>query len=429
MRRILLISYDFPPGLSGVRRIVKFAKFLPEFGFQPIVLAAKPDERMPLDMETLRDVEQQGYPVYRTASADPYHLWNWMRRGRGGAPPATLEKAETQSSALARAVRSAGRFLLVPDDRVGWVPFAKRAADQIMRELAPDFVLTSSYPNSAHLVGVHLKRKFGVKWIADFRDAWTTNVHLPTNQTRFHAQLNARMERDVVRLADAVVTVSDPIAAHLANIAGRDKVHVIANGFDDDDYRDIEPEKFDRFVFAYTGTLFAPRSPEPLFRAMRKLIDAHPELAKQFRLVMMTRLRPQDEQLVPELWLQDIVQNRGLGTYRESVRLQVSADALVAIEAAGANLDYMLTQKVFEYLAARRPILAIAPDGALAHVVRETRSGIVAPPNDVPAIAHALEQMVRREFAYAPDAKAIARYHRRELTRELAGVLERFSVA
>lgn len=422
-RRILLVNYDFPPGLSGVRRVVKFAKFLPEFGFQPIVLAARPDERMPLDYDALAEVEAQGYPVYRTASFDAYQIWRWLRFGRGSQPSSAVSAGSP--SRLARVLRSASRFVLMPDDRVGWVPFAKRAAARIVHEHKPQIVLTSSYPNSAHLVGLDIKRRFGLPWVADFRDSWTTNPYVPAGPTRLHERCSAAMERSVVQRADAVVTVSEPIAAHLRSLAGANahKVHVIPNGFDDDDLRGVEPVRFAKFTLAYTGTLFPPRSPEPLFRALQMFRNRVPDIASKLGVVFMTRMRPEAWQLAEEPGVADMVENRGLGTHRAAVGLQLGADVLLAIEAPTANVDTMLTQKVFEYLAARKPILAITPEGALAELVRHTGAGVVVAPTAPEAIASAVQQLFERSAKLERNEEAIARYHRRELTRELARVL------
>jgi glycosyltransferase involved in cell wall biosynthesis len=423
-RAILLINYDFPPGLTGVRRIVKFAKFLPEFGYAPIVLAAQPDPRMPLDLEALREVEAQGYPVVRTRSMDAYQLWSWLRRARS-APGVERGTPLKPPSRASRAVAGLLRKALIPDDRIGWYRYAVRAGCRVLEESKADVILTSSYPNTAHLVGRSLKRKYGVKWIADFRDSWTTNPYIGVDFTPIHAAANRRLERSVAREADALVTVSDPIAAHLAEIRGSGtKVHVIPNGYDDEDLRGIEPQRFDRFTFAYTGTLFPPRTPEPLFAALRSLIDAEPALASGVQVCFMSRLRPDHTALIARYGLSDVVGVRPLGTHREALRLQASADALFTIDARTENADTMLTQKVFEYLAAAKPILAVAPEGALGDLVRSTGRGLVVPPDDIPAIASAIRRIMQNPAAFHGKPQSIARYHRRELTRQLACVID-----
>jgi glycosyltransferase involved in cell wall biosynthesis len=455
--RILLVTYDFPPGLSGVRRMVKFAKFLPEFGFDPIVLSATPDDRMPLDFHTLAQVEEQGYPVYRAGSLDPYHAWAklagmpgraravWAkmlkalnapdspaeRLGRAALTPAIAQPdaASSEKRGVCRRVagatgRALNRWLFVPDDRIGWVPMANAQADRILRSRPVRFVLTSSYPNSTHLVGSHLKKRFRVKWIADFRDGWTQNPYFGRYPTPLHAALNRGLERRVAANADAVITVSEPIAQHLSSIGGGDRVQVIPNGFDPDDFAGLDRITFNRFTIAYTGTLFMQRSPEHFFAAVRGLLDTYPGVAENFQVIFMTRFRPEHEAAIADLGIGNVIQNWGLRPYREALRLQISADALLVMEGEAKNSEIMLTQKIFEYLATGKPILAITPPGALGDVIRRTGAGVVVPPDDIYQIKERLYDLFNGQVRCDRDAHAIARFHRREQARQLAGILE-----
>lgn len=449
--RVLIVNYDFPPALSGVRRVVKFAKYLPEFGFEPIVLAAEPSRRAPLDLEALAEVEAEGYPVIRTASLDPQYLAGRLLPGRRpesrplmrkersrtgdriGRPPAGLAGLPAEAPAPAplpkppgqfsKAIASFTRRALVPDDRIGWLPFATRAAERIVRSEPVPFVLTSSYPNTSHLVGLHLKKRFRIRWVADFRDGWTQNPYFADGLTPFHARLNRQLEARVAREADALIAVSKPIAEHLATLTDPEKVVIIPNGFDPDDYEGIEPLEFDKFTLAYTGTLFMQRSPAAFFHALRALFDEYPRLAAFFQVIFRTRFQPEHEALIRELNLGGVVRNWGLGTHREALQLQVSAHALLVLEGEGPNAEIMLTQKVFEYLAAVKPILAVTPPGALSDLVRRTRTGVVVPPDDAARIKEQLLDLFNDQVRFRPDGELIARFTRRELTRDLASLL------
>lgn len=430
--KILLINYDFPPGLSGVRRIAKFAKYLPEFGFDPIVLCARPDERMPLDLVALDEVKRCGYPVVRTPSLDPYQLWRALHFRRRRKPleeqqNLIRQNANKSSSAPVRWMKSAGgavtRFFLQPDDRIGWLPFALTNARRILEREPVRYILTSSYPNSTHLAGLYLKRHFRIKWIADFRDGWTQNPYFGQNMTPLHRTLNRRWERNVVQQADSLITVSEPIAAHLDALSTPNKVHVIPNGFDSDDYADLEPMEFDKFTIAYTGTLFMQRSPEYFFAAVRGLLDEYPGLADNFQVIFRTRFKPEHEALISEMGLENVITNWGFGTHRDALRLQISADALLALEGDAPNSEIMLTQKVFEYLAAGKPILAVAPPGALASLVRRARAGTVVPPDNILRIKERLFDLFNGQTDYRPDHDFIGRFTRRQQASDLADVL------
>lgn len=418
-RTILIISHDFPPALAGVRRIVKFAKYLPEFGYEPVVVCAAHDPAKPVDHETLAQVEAQGYPVVRTRSIDPYRL---LRRGAGSGAPKTASASSGSRGIFSRMARAVAPWVFVPDEYVGWVPFATSAAADLIRSGRIDCILTTSYPNSAHLPGLRLSSRFGVKWVADFRDGWTQNPYFGRMPTPLHASLSAGLERRVARRADALVTVSQPIARHLGEISGSpQKVHVIANGFDRSDYEGIEPLQFDRYTVAYTGTLFMHRTPEAFFRALKQVTQSMPG---RVQVVFRTQFKPEHEQLIAQYGLSDVVRNLGMGSYRESLQLQMSADALLVLEAEAPNSEIMLTQKIFEYMAAGKLVLALAPEGALADVVRNTGIGRVVSPDDADAAAVAIQELVSGQAIFQRDEKLIASYDRRELTRSLAQVLD-----
>ncbi len=438
--KILLVTYDFPPGLAGVRRVVKFAKFLPMFGLDPVVLAARPDDGLPSDAEALAQVEAAGYAVCRTPSLDAHQVrragrklresfrqaWSKIDETANQPQPASKAPAATPAKRPSRAAglwRAISPWFLLPDDRVGWLPFAKAAAWRMLRRQPVRYVLTSSYPNTAHLVGRWLKRRFKVTWIADFRDGWTQNPYFARYPTALHRWWDARLERSVLREADLILTVSEPIAAHLRKAGGGDRVHVIPNGYDPDDFRDIEPLEFDRFTLGYTGTLFMQRSPESFFAAVRALLDNHPGLADQFQVVFRTQFKPEHEAAIREMGLENVVFNWGMGTYREALQLQMSADALLVLEGEAPNAEIMLTQKIFEYLAAGKPILAAAPRGALSDLVRRSGAGVVVEPDNVFQMKERLFELFHDMVPYRPDVELIRTFRRGEQARRVAELL------
>lgn len=431
--RILLINYDWPPGLSGVRRLVKFAEYLPDHDFEPLVLCAPPNLRMPLDFDILEQVKH--IPTYRVGGFDPYRVSQTVpnplaifRKARRAldlsAADQKLSAGRAQGGRIKANVASAvRRSMTLPDDRFPWLATALPAADRLMRNRAIRYVLTSSYPNTSHLIGLYLKKRYRIHWHADFRDGWTQNPYFADYLTPLHRRLNQQWEREVCMTADTITAVSEPISAHLSRWAATGQLHTLPNGFDPADLADIPPVEFDQFTIAYTGTMFMQRSPDSFFAAVRGLLDCYPGLIGNFQILFRSNLKPAHRAMIRDLGLGDVVKNLGMGTFRESLQLQKCADVLLVLEGAAENGEIMLTQKVFEYLGANKPILAITPEGALADLVRSTRSGMVIHPDNVFRIKETLMELFLNRMTFDRREPLIQTFNRQDQVARLAQIL------
>ncbi|MCX7964449.1 MAG: glycosyltransferase [Candidatus Sumerlaea chitinivorans] len=461
--RMLIITYDYPPALSGVRRMVKFAKFLPEFGIDPIILTTLPLRAFPQDWEAMAEVEAAGYPIYRTPSLDPHYLRGrvaevpaQLRRWRESllkilnAPPSPDElrqlEQEGADSATSRkpfvshksdaqvggkprlttrCAHLVRRWLYLPDTRFAWLPHAISQAELILEREPVRYVLTTSFPNTTHLIGRWIARRYRVKWVADFRDGWTQNPYFADYPTPLHRRVNRNWERSVVHEASAVLGVSEPIVRHLQRLTPEpEKVHLLPNGFDPDDFENVEPIAFDRFTIAYTGTLFMQRSPESFFAGVRALLDNYRGIEENFQVIFMTQFRPEHEECIWAMGLERVVQNWGLQSYRKALQLQKSADALLVLEGEGKNAEIMITQKVFEYLATGKPILAISPPNALTSLLQETGAGVSVHPDDIRKIKDRLYELFTGTLTLRRNKEKIQRFHRKELTRRLVEIIQ-----
>jgi len=397
-RRLLLVTYYFPPlGGSGVFRPLRLAKHLPRKGWEVTVLSVSENTRAPKDHSLLREVPP-GLRVERTPSAEPRTLL------------IALSKL-----GLRGLVRRIEPLLMLPDDQRGWVPFAARRAKQLADELEFDAVITTSAPYSAHLVGQRLRRHSGIPWIADFRDEWTTNPYLreryPTN---WHRNFNRSLEREVLREADRVVCVSRPWldALHglVPDLPGK-KFVVLPNGYDGEHFPGEPAPRPDRFRIVYTGVFYGPRSPVPFLQALDLVRERRRIPADELEVVFMGRTGWSDRAAgeSPDDSVR-IVEQR---PYFESLEvLRSAAVLLLVIPREGGAGNH--TGKLFPYLASGRPILATAPEpNVAAELIRESRSGVVAPPDDPAAIAAAIESLYedwKRGIPLRQDHELIARY-------------------
>lgn len=372
--RLLVVTYYFPPsGGAGVQRPLKWVKYLPSMGVEPVVLTVRAGAYPHLDESLLADIPED-VAVERTAAPDPFGLYGratgrsrddavQARTGRVGESPALAERG-------ARWIRA---NLFVPDARVGWVPFALRRAEALHAENPFDAVLTTGPPHSVHLVGRGLHRKHGVPWLADFRDPWSDIHYIADLQRSDRAQrLDERLERSVLLEADAVVTVSEPLRRSLQAKAGDTPVFSIRNGFDPSDFAHLPPEpKRKQFEILYTGTLYTvPENVLEGVAALREQDDA------EIRLRFVGSVPPDFPDALARHGLTDVVSVEPAVRHDEAIRLMRGASVLLLTIKPCDYADAVIPGKTFEYLAARRPILGIGPpDGEAADILRDAGAG------------------------------------------------------
>jgi glycosyltransferase involved in cell wall biosynthesis len=373
--KVLLVSMYFPPaGGGGVQRPLKLATHLPALGIETHVLA--PDDPKWLHRDDELRPPTQAF-VHRARYLGPKaRLPSEELRGLGG-----LDLALAQA-------RLAGRRLLLPDASVTWAPTAVPAAVRIVRSEGIDAVITTSPPLSLNLIGAAVKRLTGVSWVADQRDSVLQNADRRFERKAVQAKEKAleRVVRLVARRADAVVTVSEAIAEEMRAFDPTGPVRVIPNGCDFDDFAGLDYRPGDRFRITHTGSFFGKRNPRAFLSALAstRLEDVVARFVGDFRSV--------DREWVGELGLGDRLELLDYLPHRRALELQRDSEAnlLLLPEAAGRG-KVVPSGKIFEYLAAERPILAAVPtDGAAAKLVRETGAGVVVAPDDEKGIREAL---------------------------------------
>jgi glycosyltransferase involved in cell wall biosynthesis len=373
--KVLLVTMYFPPaGGGGVQRPLKLATHLPALGIETHVLA--PDDPKWLHRDEELRPPTQAF-VHRARYLGP----------RARLPSEELHGLEGLDRTLAQA-RLAYRRVLLPDASVTWAPTAVPAAVRLVRREGIDAVITTSPPVSMNLIGASVKRLTGIPWIADQRDSVLRNADRRFDRSAVRAKEKAleRVVRLVARRADAVVTVSEAIAEEVRAFEPDGPVRVIPNGCDFDDFAGLEYREGDRFRITHTGSFFGKRNPRAFLSALAAsgLEDVVARFVGDFRSV--------DREWVQGLGLGDRLELLGYQPHRRALELQRDSEAnlLLLPEAAGRG-RVVPSGKIFEYLAAERPILAaVPPDGAAAQLVRETGAGVVVAPDDEQAIGEAL---------------------------------------
>jgi len=432
-RRILVLTYYFPPsGGPGVQRILKFVKYLPSSGWTPIVLTVEDGAYPARDPSLETDVPSEA-EVVRTSSWDPYHLYARLtgRSDDDAVVQGSLEGRErTWKERLARWVRA---NIVLPDARVGWVPFAVWRGHHLLRRHDVDAILTTGPPHSTHLAGAALQWMSGIPWVADFRDPWTDiNYYQELPHTEWARRVDSALERMVLRRTEALTTVSPGWKSLLqAKINGEGApkpFRVIHNGYDEED---LQPRRADvdeeHFTITHVGSLYASRNPTGLWRAVRRLRENGRVPKLRIRLVGMV-----DPPVREALRAHDLEERTDFVSYvphDEAVRhMQRAGLLLLSIEAFPAASG-MLTGKLYEYLASGRPVLGLGPPrGDAARLLRRTGGGRLFARDNVDGLASCVQAHYKAWESGAPrrgaPTDAVRPYRRKAQTKELAQLLD-----
>ncbi|MCG8603694.1 glycosyltransferase family 4 protein [bacterium] len=434
-RKVLIITYYFPPsGGAGVQRTLKFVKYLRKFGWEPVVLTVKNGDYPAYDESLFTDVPAK-IKVYRTRIFEPYRLYRKFtgKRENESTDIATLtpdDKARPKlSERLSEWVRSA---FFVPDARIAWLFFASKAAIKIAKEENIGVIFSSAPPYTTHLIGLRLRRKLGLPWVADFRDSWIGWLSAPQRRPRLSSFIENKMERAVLSSADKILTVSKGVRADLLSrhdhVDGRNWT-LLPNGFDKADFEALGTlPKFEKTTVTYLGSLYGARNPEYLIRALEDLHERDPDLPEKLAFRFIGRV---GEPILAHINASPVARLFEFVPYlphseslSELLRSQVS---LLIIDDAPANRG-ILTGKLYEYIGAGNEILALAPEGEASELILSHKLGWVAPPKDQNAIQAVLLEILGRKKLSAEvrnnGTDIRDQFERQKLTGKLASIFD-----
>ncbi len=419
MRRVLIIAYYFPPmGLSGVQRTAKFARYLPEAGWEPTVLTVRPGGYYAFDDQLLEEVEGSGVRIERTASLDPTRLFG--KRRRVAMPDADSRKR----------LQSLTQWLFIPDNKVGWMPAAFIRGLQILRKNNFDAIFSTAPPYTSHLIGASLSRAAGVPLILDFRDGWLDNPH-HAYPTPIHRKLHAFLERISVQKSVTSVCVNtyirDALAARLPHRSA--SMVVIPHGYDAEDFEDSSAPstRHKKLTFLYSGIFYGAQTPVYFLEGMNRFLTARPEARKDITLSFVGHFPEKHKALIDELGLGAQVELFGYRPHREAVRRLSAADIPWMTVGRQRGEEEITPGKLFEYFGARKPVLGLVPRGAARDALASYGAGFAAPPDEPEAIAHTIEELYARWNDHTlpqPNEAYVQSLERRRIAQALADLLE-----
>ena len=433
MKRVLIITYYWPPsGGSGVQRWLKMSKYLPEYGWQPVIYTTENAEYPIVDPSLEKDVSPEAEVIRRPIN-EPYTFY---KKFLGIKKEETVkmgfiqekEKKKSWKSELSLWIRG---NLFIPDARRWWVKPSVKYLKSYLKDHPVNAIISTGPPHSMHLIAMALKEATGLPWIADFRDPWTEiDYYQDLHLTRWADHKHHRLEHEVLTKADKVVTVAPDGARRLGRIGNRN-VRVIYNGFDRDDDATAEVTPSEKFSITYLGVLSKIQNPEKLWEALGELVSENAKFNNDLQINMIGQIDSSVAKSIGEnglngstTYLPYLPHEQVSAVHRSSTLL-----LLLLMPDSEPRAKGLLTGKLFEYLASGRPILCIGPeDGDAAHVINEANAGTAIGFDDKDKMKDTLKSLYQKYLNHNlpnnPNAD-IERYSRRALAGEYASLLEK----
>ncbi len=415
------MTYYWPPsGGPGVQRVLKFVKYLPEFGWEPHILTVENGEYPAIDETLIKDIHPRA-KVHKVTTVEFFDLFRKIRGKKQGDAIETYElvKERKELSLFERLAQFIRLNILIPDARVGWYLFAKRKSLQIAREVDPDIIFSSSPPHSLQLVASAIAQKLKCKWIADFRDPWTKSFYdKGMKRWLISENTNFRLEQRIINKADKVTSVSPGV---IELLQAEEKGHIIPNGYDEDDF-DKDISKSDKFKIVYTGHIASLQNPQRFFEALANL---PPEQKAIIDVDFYGSVDPSVYQTVSKYELEDIVHFHGYVDHDLATGYMMAADLLLLM-IPRTHAKGILTGKLFEYLATGNYILGIGDEaGDAASIIKKCNAGCMINYDKDPTniLSNRFESWKLKEESKA-IRKEIKAYSRKNLTGKLVQLFE-----
>lgn len=438
MKRVLIISYYWPPtGGSGVQRWVKFAKYLPQEGWQPVIYTPENPEQLAVDASLEAEVPAEA-EIVKTRIIEPYELYRkFLRRSGHGEAAVEVNPVNARNkSVFQKAAMWVRGNLFLPDPRCLWIGPSVRFLKNYLKDHPVDLIVSTGPPQSMHMIGRRLSLETGLPWIADFRDPWTKifyfkHLAMMPSTLKWHQ----RMEKKVLDDASAVVAVS-PLVQQDFQAMTQTPVELITNGFDECDFPEGRcedafggPDK--DFVITHTGLFAADGNPTILWKVLADKCRADENFGKHLKIRLIGKTDSQITDSLEAVGLSDNVINLGYQPHAVAVEEQRAASLLILPLRKEPEYKAVLPGKLFEYLASWRPVLGIGQtDGAMSIILNTTKTGLVLDWNDETSLARFIELCWQRHLKgeLTVEDADLSQFTRKELTRRMAALFDRVAV-
>ena len=421
--KVLIITYYWPPaGGSGVQRWLKFVKYLQDFDIEPVVYTVDASNYAIID-ETLQAEVPTAIKVLKQPIREPNAILSFFGSKKKQTSAGFLDANPSFIGKILQYIRA---NFFIPDARKYWIKPSVKFLSEYLQNNKIDAIITTGPPHSLHIIGLQLQQKLGIKWLADFRDPWTAidyfhQLPLTKRSYKKHHQL----EEEVVSNADCVIVVGKTMKENYLKF--NKNIEVISNGFDTVG-KDATTVLDTKFTMVHIGMMNADRNPAMLWKVLANLIAENDDFAKDFQLKLIGKLANEVLESLAAYKITSFVKIVEYVAHNKVIDFQRKAQVLLLAINKVPSAKGIITGKIFEYLQAKRPILAIAPtDGDLAEILQITQAGTVVDFEDETRLKSAILELYKayKNNSLVVHSKNSEQYHRKNLTKQLAVLLKK----
>lgn len=424
MERALIITYYWPPaGGPGVQRWLKFVKYLRGFGVEPIVYAPE-NPNYPLIDENFLSEIPSGTEIIKHPIKEPYRFAKFFSKKKTEKMSSGIIPQKKLSAMEKLLLYVRGNFF-IPDARVGWVKPSVAFLSKYISENPVDVVISTGPPHSLHLIGMQLQKNLDLKWIADFRDPWTTiHYHKSLRLNKASEQKHKELEALVLKSADRIIVTSPTTKKEFEMIA-ETPISVITNGFDVSEKLDFGLDS--KFSISHIGSLLSERNPEVLWKILSGICNENTSFKNDLQLKFAGAVSDDVKQSLEKFRLLGNCDFLGYVSHSDAIKLQNESQVLLLVEIDSVETRAIIPGKLFEYMAAKRPIIALGPtESDVEKIITETKSGNFFNYGDGNGLKSEILRLYK-EFSngnlrIAPEG--IEKYSRKELTKQMASLIK-----
>jgi glycosyltransferase involved in cell wall biosynthesis len=427
-KKLLIITYYWPPsGGPGVQRWLKFVKYLPDFNVQPIVYVPE-NPTYPIIDNGLQSEVSDNAIILKNKIVEPYGLASFFGKNKTKKISSGIIPNKKKQSFLEKTLLWVRGNLFIPDARFLWVKPSVTYLKKYIQENDIDTIVTSGPPHSLHLIGLQLKKELNIKWLADFRDPWTTiGYHKALKLSSYAEKKHKALEKEVLNSADTIIVTSKTTKTEFQVITSR-PIEVITNGYD---IEHVEKQPLDnKFSLAHIGSFLSERNPRILWQALQELVTENETFKNDFQLKLIGATSQEVLDTISEFELTNYVLNLGYVSHQEAVEHQRKSQVLLLIEINSDETKSIIPGKLFEYMISERPIIAIGPEGSdFAEIITSTNTGVFFTydkKEELKAVLLNYYELYQKNNLKV-NAVGLQQYSRKNLTEQLSKLVTRNS--